>query len=192
MSPAVLVPRPETELLIQTILALPLSKTARVLDVGTGSGCLAISLAAERPHWSVAGVDRSLAALEVARDNRDDHQVVVRLVSGDLAASMLGGYDLVVANLPYIPADRLSELPVEVRHDPEAALDGGADGLDVIRRLMVDLPRLLRPCGGAVLELGDGQADAVAEYAVHSGLAVARRVRDLTGCERIVVLERRG
>ncbi len=192
VSPAVLIPRPETELLVQTALALPVSATARVLDVGTGSGCIAISLAIERTRWRVEAVDRSLTAIEVARANVDAYpQASVRLVCGDLATSLFGGYDLVVANLPYIPSDRMDGLPEEVRRDPATALDGGVDGLDLIRALVADLPRLLRPCGGALLELGEDQADTVAEMAVGFGLAVARRIRDLSGCDRIIVLQRR-
>jgi release factor glutamine methyltransferase len=191
VSAAVLIPRPETELVVETSLSLPIAGNARVLDVGTGSGCLAITLATERKAWRVAGVDRSLAAIRVARANRERHGVDVLLVSGDLGGSCFGGFDLVVANLPYIPRPQLATLPVEVRRDPGAALDGGVDGLDLIRRLLADLPRLLRPCGGAVLELGENQADEVADLASAAGLAVARRVRDVGGCERVVVVERR-
>ena len=191
VSPAVLVPRPETELIVEVALALPLSASARVLDVGTGSGCLAITLAAERPRWSVRAVDRSLSALEVARHNAQRHRTDILLVCGDLASSLFGAYELVVANLPYIPRHHLANLPVEVRHDPSGALDGGPDGLDLVRALLGDLPRLLVPCGGAILELGEDQADEVAELADRSGLAVARRVRDLAGCDRVLVLQRR-
>jgi release factor glutamine methyltransferase len=193
VSPAVLVPRPETELLVETALALPVTPKARVVDVGTGSGCVAIALASERPLWLVEAVDRSLAAVEVARRNIAAHRSAgVRLVCGDLATSFDGGYDLVVANLPYIPSQRLARLSREVRRDPPAALDGGGDGLALIRGLLADLPRLLKPCGGAALELGEDQADPVAEIASGFKLAVARRVRDLSGTDRVIVLQRRG
>jgi len=191
VSPAVLVPRPETELVVAVALELPLPATARVLDVGTGSGCLAVTLAAERPGWSVRAVDRSLPALEVARHNAGRHGVSLALACGRLGSCLFGGYELVVANLPYIPTARLESLPLEVRHDPALALDGGADGLEFVRSLLDDLLRLLSPCGGAILELGEDQADEVARLAGRCGLAVARRVRDLAGCERVVVLQRR-
>ncbi len=191
VSPAVLVPRPETELVVEAALALPLARQARVLDVGTGSGCLAVTLAAERPHWRVAAVDRSLAALAVARANAGRYAPEVAFFRGDLATAVGPPWDLVVANLPYVPTPAMAELPVEVRRDPVSALDGGPDGLDLVRRLLSDLSRVLRVCGGAILELGEDQADTVAAAARDAGLGVARRIRDLGSCERIVVLEPR-
>jgi len=191
VTPEVLIPRPETELLVQTALELPIPNHARVLDIGTGSGCIALTLAAERPRWRVWAIDRSPAALLVARSNRDRHGVAASLFLGDLASAVTPPWDLIVANLPYVPADDIGRVPVEVRHDPPAALDGGENGLDLVRRLLPDLPRLLRPCGGAVLEIGEGQADAVAEMASVTGLAVARRVRDVGGVERVIVLQPR-
>ena len=191
VSPTVLVPRPETELIITAALDLPLSAEARVLDVGTGSGCVAVTLAAERPRWGVWAVDLSLPALAVARRNRDRHEVETRLFLGDLTSAVTPPLDLVVANLPYIPTVDIERVPIEVRYDPSLALDGGSDGLDLVRRLLTDLPRLLRPCGGAVFELGENQADEVASAADAVGLAVARRVRDACGVERIVVVQPR-
>ena len=192
VTPAVLVPRPETELLVEVALALPVGRQARVLDVGAGSGCLAATLALERPGWRVVAVDRSPAALAVARRNLAALGAAVGLVLGDLASACGPPFDLVVANLPYVKTADLAALPLEVRHDPVGALDGGADGLDLLRRLLADLPRLLRPCGGAVLELGEDQAEAVAELGRSRRLAVARRVRDVAGVERVVVLQPTG
>lgn len=191
VSPAVLVPRPETELVLEVALALPLSPSARVLDVGTGSGCIAATLAAERPRWWVAAVERSPAALAVARRNLARHAPGVVLLLADLTTALAPPWDLVVANLPYIPSAALAGLPEEVRCDPAFALDGGPDGLALVRRLVADLRRVLRVCGGAVLELGEGQAPAVAELAVTAGLAVARRLRDAGGCERVIVVQPR-
>ncbi len=187
----VLVPRPETELVIEVLLGLPLTAEARVLDVGTGSGCIAATLAAERPRWRVAAVDRSPAAVAVARRNIRRHDVDVHLWLGDLSSAVAPGIDAVVANLPYIPSEGIDRLSPEVRHDPRSALDGGPDGLDLVRRLLAELPRLLRPCGGAVFEIGEDQAGSVAELAGERGLAVARRVRDIGGCERVIVLQTR-
>ncbi len=191
VGPAVLVPRPETELLIEVALSLALAPTARVLDVGTGSGCIAVTLAAERPHYRMAAVDRSSAALTIAQRNAARHGVDLQLWLGDLVTAVGPPWDLVVANLPYIPSANLDRLPVEVAHDPRSALDGGTDGLDLVRRLLSDLERILRSCGGAVLEIGDGQAAAVSNLAAEVGLAVARRLRDPGGCERVLVLQPR-
>ncbi len=189
VSPQVLVPRPETELVVEVALQLPLAAAARVLDVGTGSGCIAVTLAAERPRWRVAAVDRSPAAVVTARRNARRQGVDMEYLVGNLCDAVSPPWDLVVANLPYIPSGRLAELPLEVRHDPALALDGGGDGLELVRRLLPELRRLLRPCGGAVLELGEGQAEPVAELARAAGLAVARRLHDAGGCERVVVLQ---
>jgi release factor glutamine methyltransferase len=191
VSPAVLVPRPETELLVEVALALPVSPTSRVLDVGTGSGCIAVTLAAERPGWRVFAVDRSLAALALARRNIDRYRVTVGAFVGDLTTSVTPPWDLVVANLPYIPSAELGRLPVEVRHDPPTALDGGIDGLELMRRLVSDLQRVLRVCGGVVLEIGGNQSEKLTDVAATAGLAVARRVRDAGGCERVMVLQPR-
>ena len=151
---------------------------------------IAVTLAAERPRWRVAALDRSAAALQVARRNARRHDVSVPMWLGDLATAADAPLDLVVANLPYVPSDRLAGLPLEVRHDPVAALDGGPDGLELVRRLLTDVPRLLRPCGGVVLEIGEEQADEVAQIAAGCGLAMARRVQDLAGCDRVIVLQR--
>jgi release factor glutamine methyltransferase len=189
VNPDVLVPRPETELIVLTALELQLATDARVLDVGTGSGCIAVTLAAERPLWRVWAIDQSLSALMVARRNAKAVGVTVPLWRGYLAEAVAPPWDLVVANLPYVPSSEVRSTPIEVRHDPAAALDGGRDGLDLLRRLLADLPRLLRPCGGAVLEVGERQAETVAELAGAAGVAVARRVRDVGGVERVIVLQ---
>jgi release factor glutamine methyltransferase len=190
VSPAALVPRPETEYLVEAALDLCLDAGARVLDVGTGSGCIALSLAAERPQWRVFAVDSSMAAVRLARANFAHYQVAVDCLLGDLGTPLLGPFDLVVANLPYIPRSALPGLAAEVRRDPVAALDGGADGLGAIRRLIDDLPRLLAAHGWALLELGEGQAQEIANFAAANGLEERGRIVDAGGCERVLVLRR--
>jgi len=190
VSPAVLVPRPETELVVVAAKELALPTDAKVLDLGTGSGCIAVSLAAERPGWRVIASDLSLSALAVAVANVHRHRVTVELVAADLAVPFAGAFDLVTANLPYIPAGLVASLSTEVQHDPTLALDGGVDGLDLVRRLLVDLPRLLVPGGHAVLELGEGQAAPVADLACQRGLVEASRLRDPGDCERVLILRR--
>jgi release factor glutamine methyltransferase len=174
VDPRVLVPRPETEFVVEAALSLP--DGARVVDVGTGSGAIALALKDERPDLEVLGTDRSADAVEVARGNADRLGLDVAFVHGDLLAGLEA--DAVVSNPPYVAAG--DRLPPDVGFEPREALFGGADGLDVIRRLVAeasDVPFL-------ALEVAAGQAPAVAE------LMTGRRtetIRDLAGHERVVV-----
>jgi len=138
----------------------------------------------------VIATDRSPAALTVARRNAVTLSAPVRLVLTDLISSLAGPVDLVVANLPYVPAEAMGALPLEVQRDPPMALDGGPDGLTLVRRLLADLPRVMAPEAVTLLELGDGQADAVAREATAHGLEVTARIEDLGHCERILELRR--
>lgn len=195
VTPSVLIPRPESELMIEAALEATLPAQARVLDVGTGSGCLAITLGLENAEFRVVGIDRSLKALQVARKNAVDHKIGVDWICSDLTSSCGPGFDLVVANLPYIPTGWLGSLGLELSHEPSTALDGGQDGLDLVRPLIGDLNRILAPQGLCMLELAEGQAEVVEEIATVHGLHVLGRHRDVGGCDRVVVLqkgERRG
>ncbi len=188
VSPDVLIPRPETELMIEAALCLPLPKASRVLDVGTGSGCIAVTIAAERPHWQVAAIDRSPAAARIARINGRTHGAAVSWLIGNLGKALRGPFDLVVANLPYLPTGWLADLPEEVRREPYLALDGGPDGLSLVRMLLADLGRLVRRCGWCLFELAEGQADVLEPEARAAGFDMVRRISDVGGCDRIVVL----
>ena len=183
MTPDVLVPRPETELLVE--IALQEATPGEVVaDIGTGSGCVAISMANTRPDLHVLGVELSRAALDVAADNAQRHGVAMDLVRGDLAAPV-GAASVVVANLPYIPTEEVAALEPEVDHwEPAVALDGGSDGLVLVRRLLEDCANRLRPRLLA-LEVGFGQAEAVAQFGATRGAGVEVR-KDLAGIDRVV------
>lgn len=187
----VLVPRPETEHLVEIALALPLPDRARVLDVGTGSGAIALTLAAERPAWRVVASDRSLGALALARGNAQALAPGVALVAADLDAALeLGGFDLVVSNPPYVDPEDETALSPEVRaHEPPLALFAHG-GLAVLERLLA-AGRALRPGAYLAVEVGAGQAAALVERARAGGLYDELSVSpDLAGIERDVVLRR--
>jgi release factor glutamine methyltransferase len=189
VTPDVLIPRPETELMVERALGAPLPAAPRILDVGTGSGCLAVTLALELPGSLVTATDRSPAALAVARRNTARFGARVALSCGDLAPHLAGGFDLVVANLPYIPNGEIAALPPDVReYEPRSALAGGADGADLLRHLIADLPRLLGPAGHALLEVGPGHAALLAAVVAGAGLAADAPIVDTGGVERVLVL----
>jgi release factor glutamine methyltransferase len=174
VDPRVLVPRPETEFVVEAALSLP--ESARVVDVGTGSGAIALALKEERPDLEVLGTEISAGALDVARANAERLGLDVSFVHGDLLAGLEA--DAVVSNPPYVAAG--DRLPPDVGFEPRGALFGGEDGLDVIRRLVKeasDVPFL-------ALEVGAGQATSVASL---MGAWDVELVRDYAGHERVVV-----
>jgi release factor glutamine methyltransferase len=168
VSPAVLIPRPETELLLEMAIAWAEDRPSlTAVDVGTGSGALAVTFKAHVPGAQVYATDLSPDALAIARRNAEAHGVEVTLMKGDLLAPVIGiglSVDLVMANLPYITSGDLPALEVS-RHEPILALDGGADGLDLVRRLLAQIPRVCEPGALALLEIGAGQGAAVLEAA---------------------------
>ena len=160
-----LIPRPETEQLVELVQTLTAIPDPRVLDVGTGSGVIALSLAMMSPLATVSACDISTDALALARENAVRHGLESRIFfhHADLLSGLVGPFDVIVANLPYIPSDEIPGLSREVRHDPAAALDGGADGIVLIARLIDTAPRVLAPGGLLALEIGVGQSGAVRE-----------------------------
>jgi len=160
----------------------------RIADVGTGSGAIAVALAKERPDAVVFATDISPDALAVARANADRHGLALTYVEGDLDAALRAHapFDLVTANLPYVAAADLATLAPEVRAEPTLALDGGPDGLALVRRLVAAAPALLAPGGALVLEIGLGQARATADLCAAAGLVDVRVRRDLGQIERVV------
>jgi release factor glutamine methyltransferase len=193
----VLIPRPETELVVDAALealALPGSR-GRVVDVGTGSGCIAVALAVTRPDASVVAIDRSRAALAVARRNARRHGVASRvaMVAGDLTTALLPRQtiDVLVSNPPYVPDGSLDVAVDVARHEPATALYAGPDGLDVVRRLIVDAAGLVRPGGRLIVEIGAGQAETVASDAAAAGAWTGAVFHlDLQGIARVAILSR--
>ena len=194
VTPAVLIPRPETELLVEAIMrhgdVLWPSGAPRVIDIGTGSGAIAVTLKAVRPRWDVAASDISPDALEVAAKNAAANGAAVTFREGDLLAPFAGErFDILVSNPPYIPAGDIAGLQREVReHEPRTALDGGPDGLAPYRIMMAQLELLAAPPALVGFELGQGQAQDVAELLRQAGhWDQIEIVPDLAGIERHVI-----
>ena len=183
----VLVPRPETELLVE--LALQLPSGARVLDVGTGSGAVALALKQERPDLLVSGADISADALDVARANAELLRLEVEFIEADLLSGLGNGWDAILSNPPYIAESDRATLPIDViGHEPELALMAGLDGLDVIRPLIIAAAQ--SEARMLAIELGAGQSSAVAELIGAAGFGGVTAHSDLAGIERVVVGER--
>ena len=191
-----LVPRPETETVVEAVLAEapPLPPRPRLLDLGTGSGCLLVALLSELPRASGVGIDISAASVSLARANAARHGLAARaaFIVADWGAPLAARFDIVVSNPPYVPAPALASLAPEiVRHEPRTALAGGPDGYACYRRLAPQIARLLAPAGLAAIELGAGMADEVASLFAAVGLAEINRRRDLAGIDRCALFVRR-
>lgn len=188
----VLIPRPETELIVEAVIERA-DRGARVIDIGTGSGCIAISVERERPDLRVVAVDVSVAALAVAEKNRERLQSAVSFAASDVLAAIRGQFDLVVSNPPYIAEREMDSLQTEVRdHEPVLALTPGIRGTEVIQRILGDARRVLHPEGQLMMEIGFGQEDAVRDIATASHYEVERFIHDLAAIARVVVLSAHG
>lgn len=196
VSPAVLIPRPETEMLVDLALAqeVGVGATAKctatgatsILDLGTGSGCIAVTLALEIRQAEVTAVDTSAAALSVARENAERLGATLRLQRSNWFDQLAGEtFDLIVANPPYIATTDPHLAAGDLRHEPEPALAGGADGLDAIRQIVAGAPRHLRPRGRLWLEHGYDQAAAVHELLAAAGFDDIQQHRDVAGIVRV-------
>jgi release factor glutamine methyltransferase len=187
-----LIPRPETERLAELILShIPPATVegARLADIGTGSGVLAITLALERPTLEVVATDLSADTLALARENADTHEVDGRIswLQTDLLLGVDTAFDFLVANLPYIPTAEITKLSREVQHDPLMALDGGEDGLDVIRKFIKEAPSRLKPGGAVYLEIGISQSREVADLLGRQKFRDISVEKDYQGVERFVI-----
>ena len=195
VNPTVLVPRQETELLVDGVLGYARKRRDQPLliaDVGTGSGAIAVAVAVHVPSATVYATDTSRGALEVADVNRRRHGVSnnVHLLSGDLLEPLPAPVDVVVCNLPYLDGDEMATLPPEVRREPPSALNGGGEGLQVIRRLLREAPSYLRPGGLLLVEIGPDQLEPVLRLGRESfPTAAVSFDRDLSGLPRVVSIE---
>jgi release factor glutamine methyltransferase len=188
VTPATLVPRPETELVVEAALAL-LPPGGAALDLCTGSGCIAISMALARPDARVVATEISPEALAVARENAAALGAKVELLEGDLFEPLAAGdrFDVVISNPPYVPTGEIAGLSREVRREPRIALDGGEDGLDPLRRIVSGAPSRLRPDGLLCAEMHESHELALPALCVAAGFATAEVGRDLAGLPRWVV-----
>lgn len=188
VSPAVLIPRPETELLVEKVLELTVGQdNFRICDVGTGSGAIAVSLAVYCPTAQIYAVDISAEALEIARENAFRHQARVQFVQGDLLVPLQAeqAFDIIAANLPYISEEEFQTLEPGVRdYEPTGALLAAGDGLDIYRRLLPQAVSLLKDDGYLLFEIAPGQSARAAE--MFRGFAEVVVIEDLTGRQRLI------
>jgi len=190
VTPDVIIPRPETEHIVEKVLDLAARfPNPRIVDIGTGSGAIAVALAHKLPQAAVTAIDLSAPALAVAKENAERNEVAgrIRLLEGDLLAPVAGErFDLVVSNPPYVPEGDRETLSVEVRdHEPGVALFAGSDGLEVYRRLMPAAFAALAPGGFVALEIGFGQAEVIGGMLAGSGFCEIEFVSDLQGIPRV-------
>jgi release factor glutamine methyltransferase len=191
VSAETLIPRADSETLIEVVLESGL-QPRRILDLGTGTGCLLLAALSAFPAARGFGVELRPKAAALAARNAAHNGLTDRaaFLAGDWATALTGRFDLILSNPPYIESAAILGLMPEVAlHEPSSALDGGADGLDAYRRILADLPRLLAPGGIAVLELGAGQAAPVARLAAGQGLALMGLRADLGGVDRAMILK---
>lgn len=191
LNPDTLEPRPDTETVVEAVLAAIPDRKAplRLIDFGTGTGCILLALLSELPNATGVGVDLSPLAVEAAAGNADRNGLAerARFQTGDWAKGIVERFDIVVSNPPYIPSADIATLEPEVReHDPLRALDGGPDGLEPYRILAAELPRLLVPGGLVAFEVGQGQAEDVAALVGAQGLGDTAILCDLGGVKRCV------
>lgn len=183
-----LIPRPETELLVEAVVERAPAR-GRVVDIGTGSGCIAISIERERPDLQVLTVDRSLDALALAAGNRSRLESRVQLAASDVLSAVRGTFDVIASNPPYVPLSEYEQLAVEVRiHEPRMALTPGPEGTELIERILDEAHARLAPRGSVILEVGYGQEEAIRTLAATKRYDVDAFLPDLAGIPRVVVL----
>lgn len=180
-----LIPRPETEELVELILGNLPSGSLKILDIGCGSGVIGLSLAAERPENRITLVDIAPEALELTRENAEKHGIEnIRILESDLLSGIQGTFDLIVANLPYVPGGEASTMAKELAHDPALALFSGPEGMDLLNRFIPEVFSFLKPGGTLALEIGHDQASQVRLGLEKSGFTEIEIHKDLAGIAR--------
>lgn len=191
--PDVLIPRPETEILVEAAIKITrlIGEEARILDLGTGSGCIAVSLAKLLPKAKVTATDISPEALKVALENARSNNVDIDFFQGDLFGTCNLTpitYDLIISNPPYIRSSEIKKLQPEVQYEPPIALDGGKEGLDFYKRIINDAPRYLKKKGFLILEIGFDQKDDLKKNLQNSGyFEIIEAIKDYNNIDRAVV-----
>ncbi len=201
VQPGALIPRPETERLVEEVLGVLKAdfsgKKPEILDLGTGSGCIAVCLTLEWPACKMTALDTSLKALEIARKNIELFGLgqKIRLVHSQLFESVgvkIPAWDIIVSNPPYVPSGELPGLSREVRNEPVTALDGGYDGLDIVNEILEQAPRYLKPGGSILMEIGDNQSKKLAtKWGKRTEYESFRFEKDLNGIKRILIARKK-
>jgi len=198
VKPGVLIPRPETENLVEAaaryIHSLKKTSGSNILDLGTGSGCIAVSLAKLLPCLKITASDISGQALEIARQNAKANNVRVKFIESELFSSKkmrLNHYDMIVSNPPYIPTDEINSLQIEISYEPRQALDGGSDGLDFYRRIIPEASQYLKDKGLLILEMGFGQHKRIENIFYKSAkFEIIEVVKDLNNIKRVIIAQK--
>ena len=200
INPDVFIPGPETEILVEKTLKIVhefLSSRVgelKILDIGTGSGCIAVSLAKFLAGVKIDAVDVSMGALKIAEENARLNNVNINFIQANLLTPYhlpLITYDLIVSNPPYIPTREIKELQQEIRYEPAIALDGGSDGLDFYRRIVACTPAYLNNCGFLIMEMGFGQSESIENIFQKSGnFEIIDVVKDYNSIERVIVTQK--
>lgn len=202
VAPGVFIPRPETEILVETVIKYA-TELARyqvtkldILDIGTGSGCMAISLAKLLKDIEITAIDISQETLEIASQNAWLNNVKVRFLKSNLFDNdelRTMNYELILSNPPYIPTAEIESLQPEVRYQPRIALDGGRDGLDFYRRIIRESPRYLKDRGFLIMEMGFGQAKAIKNiFKISGNFKITKVIKDYNHIDRVIVVEFKG
>jgi release factor glutamine methyltransferase len=190
VNPSVLIPRPETELLVE-YASTHLTHVKKILDIGTGSGCIAIALRKENPNFEIDAVDISQKALDLAAKNADKNQVNIHFFQSDVFSNVNKKYDLIISNPPYISSLNYDELPLEIKnYEPKEALLAADNGIHLYKKILAQADSFLNDNGVVLFEIGAEQGEMIKELAIKNGFTEMRIGKDLNGFDRIIIIKR--